>query len=266
MQRALENLMAKLAFGPEVAVDDDGAFNQLAQRCGLSDTDREFLIDTDRERLFVYRELIQGTLFEALRATIPRSVARLGNRLDPAMARFLSERGPQTHYLRDVTIEFLEFSLESFEQNPEIPDYIPDLARHEWSQILVGSMQAQPQDHVVGELALEQPVVFIEAARLMTYRFAVHELPEDLEDRQEPQRRPTTLLVYRNPEHEVRYLSLSPLAADILSRLLHQKIALGEAITQACAANHQEVSQTVIDGSAKLLADLAERGVLLGSQ
>ncbi len=92
-------------------------------------------------------------------------------------------------------------------------------------------MQARPIGDEPGELSLDAPVAFVEAVRLMRYDYALHELSEDVADRTEPTRRPTALFVYRNPEHEVRYLELTPLARAIIERLLDGQ-ALGAAITR----------------------------------
>jgi hypothetical protein len=72
------------------------------------------------------------------------------------------------------------------------------------------------------------------------------------------------LFVYRSPEHEVRYLRLSPLAAAILDHLHGRRATLREAMSAASAELGCALSEQVLQGAAQLLADLAERGALLG--
>ena len=79
----------------------------------------------------------------------------------------------------------------------------------------------------------------------------------------EPTRREVALLVYRSPEHEVRYLELTPLAAGIIERLL-VGLTLERAVREAAAAEQAELTEAVLSGAAALLADLAERGVVWG--
>jgi hypothetical protein len=69
--------------------------------------------------------------------------------------------------------------------------------------------------------------------------------------------------VYRSPEHDVRYLELSPLAHDILRRLLGSD-ALGVAVRDAAASAGSALTEAVVAGAARLLADLADRGVIRG--
>jgi hypothetical protein len=261
VQAALESAFRELAFGPEI----DGAeeLGAWLARHGFEAHDAE-AIRAEWQRLGVYRRLMRHNLFEAIEIAIPRVVARLGSVFGEYFDRFLAERGPRTHYLRDVTRELLDFCEPLWRDDPRVSSYMLDLARHENAQIEIGAMQTRPPDNVPTELTLEQPVVFIEAARLMRYGHAVHRLSDSLDDRSEPSQQPTAILVYRNPEHEVRYLELTPLAAAILERLLAGE-ALGAAITSACAASGSALDASVIEGTARLLADLAERGALLGA-
>ncbi|HSO39582.1 MAG TPA: hypothetical protein VLT33_43950 [Labilithrix sp.] len=80
-----------------------------------------------------------------------------------------------------------------------------------------------------------------------------------------PEQRAASLLVYRDAEHKTRFLDLSPLAAEILERLF-AGTALAAAMTEACAASGQPLDNAVLAGAATLLADLGERGVLLGAR
>ena len=112
-------------------------------------------------------------------------------------------------------------------------------------------------------LALEQGVALSEALRLVRYRHAVHELPADEADRSVPRQRDVALLVYRSPEHDVRYLELSPLAHGIVQRILAGE-TLAASVQGAAAAEGAPLTEAVLSGAARLLADLAERGVVFG--
>jgi hypothetical protein len=92
-----------------------------------------------------------------------------------------------------------------------------------------------PRGHVPAPLSLAQGVELSAALRLVQYRHAVHELPADEACRTPPDERAVSLLVYRSPEHEVRYLELTPLARGILERLLAGD-SLGGAVQAAATA------------------------------
>jgi hypothetical protein len=259
MQQALEGLFAELVLGPALSRAE---LLELTRKHGLDRADADALCESF-DRLLVYRELVQSNLREAVQLSIPRSMARLGALFDEYLARFLVERAPRTHYLRDVTSELLEFCRPLWSADARVPGYLGDLALHEALHIEVSALPSLPRGHVAAPLALEQGVELGAALRLVRYRYAVHELAADETDRSVPAEREVLLLVYRSPEHEVRYLELTPLAHAIVERLLDGE-SLGDALTLATAACATELTEAVLSGAAALLADLAERGVVWG--
>ena len=87
--------------------------------------------------------------------------------------------------------------------------------------------------------------------------------PADEDGDGAPARRDVQLLAYRDAEHVVRWLELTPLAAAVLERLVAGE-PLGAAVEHACQA-HRVAPAAVLPDVARLLADLGERGVLLGA-
>jgi hypothetical protein len=259
MQPALEAVFAELLLGPAPSRAD------LAEACSrhaMSPADTLALTE-GFERLLVYRDLVRGNLREAVELSIPRSIARLGSLFDEYFDRFLSERAPHTHYLRDVTTELLEFCLPLWRNDARVPTYLGELAMHESLHIEVSASPTLARGHVAAPLALDQGVELSAALRLVRYRHAVHELPEAETDRSEPAERGVALLAYRSPEHDVRYLELTPLAHGIVQRLLADD-TLAQAVQGAAAEAASPLTEAVLSGAARLLADLAERGVVWG--
>ena len=263
MQEALESALAELTLGPGIAADDQASIDAWLARHRVSEPDARALA-RDFPRLLVYRELVRGTLREALHATIPRTLARLGESFESYFAQFLEVSPPVTRYLRDLTPQFLRFALERWARDANIPAYLADLARHEALQVEVASLLALPKDHVPAELSLEHGVEFIDAVRLVHYTWAVHRLPDDESSRALPEQSGVSLLVYRSPEHDVRYLELGSFAHALLSGLLHEKLSLQAALLSAAERSGLPLDDELLTRSARLLADLAERGALLG--
>jgi uncharacterized protein len=259
MQRELESLVAELVLGPAPSRE---SLLALCRKHDVDPADTAALTES-LERLAVYRDLVRGNLREALQLSIPRSIARLGPLFDEYFDRFLCERAPRTHYLRDVTSELLEFCAPQWPHDARVPGYLYELALHESLHIEVSALPSLPPGHVAAPLSLEQGVELCLALRLVHYRHAVHELPADEADRALPAARDVSLLVYRSPEHDVRYLELTPLACAIVERLLAGD-NLGSAVQSAAARVGAALTEAVLAGAAKLLADLAERGVVRG--
>ena len=263
MQRALESALAELTLGPEIAPGDALAISAWLARNEVTGDDARAL-QRDFPRLLVYRKLVRRNLRGALESTIGRSMARLGARFDADFDEFLRLTPPVTRLLKDVTPRFLEFALPRWQADASVPAYLPDLARHEALQIEVATLLARPKENVPAELSLDESVEFIDATRLVHYDWAVHRLPEDEASRVVPEHAAVSLLAYRSPEHEVRYLELGPFAAAVLSDLLVERRTLAAALTGASSRLGLALDDDLLNASARLLAELADRGALLG--
>ncbi|AUX25001.1 hypothetical protein SOCEGT47_055420 [Sorangium cellulosum] len=278
LQRALQRT---------VSAEDGGAIaadpRAWLERAGLTGPDLEAMAALPPGRLLLYRRLVRRGLTGAIRAEIPRTAARLGARFEADVARFFEEELPRSRYLRDVAFEFVAFAAPRWAEDPDVPSYLADLARHELVALAVACAEPDGAETVTPgasgpgasgpgtsgpgasgeELSLDRGARFQRAATLVRHEHAVHRLSADEAARDVPAREPVSLLAYRDAEHEVRYLELTPLAAEILGRLLAGE-ALGEAVVAGCAAQEHPVDGPVLESTAALLGDLAERGVLLG--
>lgn len=260
---AIEAAIAELVLGAPLALDDDAGLRGLFERHRVANADQAALLAADRARLFVYRELVQHTLADAVERACPRAVARLGARFETDFAAFLAERGPRSRYLRDVVGEWLDFTEPRWHADPTVPPYLAELARFEALQVELAARATNTEPPPELELSLEARLRFTEAQQLLRLQFALHELPEAPSAQTVPERRPTRLLVYRDDAHELRTLELTPFAAELVERLL-TAVPLGRALQEAASATETLLDGAVIERAARLLADLAERGVVLG--
>jgi hypothetical protein len=238
-----------------------------AARFGISAEDLAAMTAKPR-RLGLYRRLVRANLLGVTAQMMPRTRARLnaeGEAFDASFDAFLAEAAPTTHYLRDVPLEFLTWVGPRWESDAKLPFYAKDLARHELVHFQIAAAPPLTSPPAVADLALDKRLVFTPARRLMNYASAVHTLPDALEDRSEPERRRVSLLVYRDGENTVRLLELTPLAAVIADRLL-AGLPLGEAVAEACQTSQTPLTPDVLASTAQMLADWAERGVLLGAE
>ena len=255
---ALGRTVTDPAAGAALAADARG---WLAAQ-GLAAEDVEVLAGYPPRRLGVYRDLVHRGIAGALRIQMPRTARRLGARLDDEVARFCALALPRSHYLRDAPRELVERLGPSWREDPSLPPFLADLARHELSAYEVAA--APPREAGVDRDALDlgRPVVLDAAVRLLRYDFPVHRLEGD-EGAVEPA--PTRLLASRDAEHEPRWLELSPFGAALVERLVAGE-ALGAAVQAACDAVSIVLDEATLGRVSALLADLAERGALLGAR
>jgi hypothetical protein len=205
-------------------------------------------------RVAIYRRLVRNTLGDVVGKLLERTRREMGVSFDEAFARWLDERGPRTHFLRDVPHELVAWAT-PFWRDLGVPAWMIDLARHEMTSFGVSSAPHLPELRAE-EVSLDRGLLLTNLARIERYAFAVHE------DASPPFERPVALLYYRDSEHLLRVLELSPLAAAILECA---RLPLRDAIAQGCEATAVPMNDDTLASIARLLADLGERGVLLGA-
>ena len=262
LQRAIADACLQAGAGEALA----GDLRAFLEQRGVAAEDVEAIVAAPA-RLAVYRSLVRNGLASVVVRMLPRTRARLNaamqDRFDADLGVFLDEVAPRTHYLRDVPAEFFAWAAPRWRGDTVVPEYLVDLAAHELAQFAVGAAASSRAPERPAEVALDRPLAFAESMRLVAYAWAVHELPADEDATGAPPRRDAQLLAYRDAAHVVRWLELTPLAAAVLRHLAAGE-ALGDAVEHACATHGVAPAGALAD-IARLLADLGERGVLLGA-
>jgi hypothetical protein len=258
LERAIADACLGASTGERLATDLRG----FLEGHGVAAEDVDAILAAPH-RLAIYRSLVRNGLEGVVARMLPRTRARMDaacpGRFDADVARFLDEVGPRTHYLRDVPHELYAWARPRWAGDAVVPAYLPDLAAYELACFGVSAAEDRPEG-APGEIAPDRPVAFDGSARLLRLGWAVHELADDTTT-DVPARRDVRLLAYRDAEHAVRWLELSPLAAAIVGRLV-----AGEPLQAAVARACEDHGAAAPGDVARLLADLGARGVLLGSR
>ena len=121
-------------------------------------------------------------------------------------------------------------------------------------------------------LDMERPPILAPAHRLLELDYPVHRVATDGTGRPAAAA-PASLCLYRDPSsHEVETLELTPVAATLLGAIDAQSnepptraATLAELVRRAAGAHHVPIDVAFVEALSTLLADLTERGVLLGS-
>lgn len=206
----------------------------------------------------IYGRLILERTISAVEATLPRT-ARLVGRANVAAwsALFLAREGSRSPYFRHVSGELVRWCIDQgfFDDGPAS---WKDAARFE---LACFEVNISPLDEPAAALplALDRPVRLTRAHALLGCDHGVH---LDLEH---PPEGRVELLIHR--DHETRrvvHRELSTAAACVLRRLaatLTLRRGIEEGLEEAAAP----CSDAVLGEIAHLLADLAERRVVLGA-
>jgi len=211
-------------------------------------------------RLLMYRKMVHNRLRGVVEDFLPRTAEQLGKaRMRAELAAFMAERAPRSVYFREVPGEFLDWAVPRWRADPGLPPFLVDLARHEWLDGEVSHTVGGGEPGSDVPLAVDLPVQLDGSVRLRRYDFAVQRSDDP------PAREPTAILAYRDRESlRVRLLELTPRAAAVCARLLAGE-TLQAALTGACTDLGEAMDDEFLAAMASFLADLGERGVLLGA-
>lgn len=266
IQRALSRLIVDLDGEPGTGAE----LSEFLRERGVGPGAVASLAGVDPERWRVYRQLIRRQVRGVLADLLPRTAAARGQALFDADAdAWLAELGPRSRLLRDLPGEFAawatpRWSIEHVpEDMPRAPAWLGDLARHELLTHEVGAAPLRPPADP-RPFALDARLEFDPSARLGRFDFAVHERADEPDA--VPRREPTALLLYRDREHAVRTLHLSPLGEALLDALLVRGTTVEEAVREAAAATASALDGELLGRVSVLLADLGERGAVLGAR
>lgn len=221
------------------------------------------------ERWQVYRRMVRARFAETIEHGFERLVAIVGrDHIRAIIWRFLAEEPPRSQYLRDVPGEFLRF----FERRASVlarahglPPYALDLARFEWAELETAYGFEELGAADVAPLEMSHVAILSPAHRLVDVDYPVHRLGTDGGDvTLAPE--PFSLCLYRDPKtHEVAVLELTPVTARMLALMEQRTMSLTEVVQKAAAACGTVVDVVFVEALSAVLADLIERGVLLGS-
>jgi hypothetical protein len=222
----------------------------------------------------VYRRMVRVRLAENVEHGFERLAQIVGaERFRALVDRFLAEDPPRSNYLRDVPAEFLRFfeaNVDELTRDFALPAYARDLARFEWSELETAYSHEETSARRVGPFDMDRVAVLSPALRLMDLAYPVHHLGTEAGPALAPDApldpAPFSLCLYRDAKtHDVTALELTPVTASMLRLVQRGDLTLTEVVRKAAAAVGVTVDVAFVEALSTLLADLIERGVVLGS-
>ena len=250
------------ADAPAKLQDDVEAFLREA---GVEGEDLEQMASLGAQRIEAYRALVHNRIRNTVDDFIPRCADRLGlDRLGADVAAFMDERAMQSPYLRDIPNEFVSWALPRWERDPEVPAYLPDLARHELLRLDVKNSPKGGESPTEEKIDLEKPILVEGSAVVMRYAYAVHKLPRARTDRTEPEQEDTCLIAFRGQDQKTHYIDCKPWVAALIEGLIGGK-TLKQSLFGALESVGMELNDDILSRTAVVLADFSDQGLLLGA-
>lgn len=213
----------------------------------------------DDHRLGIYRALLFNNLLGLLGNGFPVCVQLLGEAAWTALVRrFYAGHRAQTPLFTELAAEFVQW----LQDHPTLPHpALAELAHYEWVETALYQLDAHPLPASPGLDPLHAALQRSPLAWPLLYHWPVHRLGSD-DAPQHPGAEPTGLLVRRDPDGQVRFATISPLAAQLLDRIGQQPGQTGGDYLRALADAHGLAAQDLLGPGAALLHQFHGSGVI----
>jgi hypothetical protein len=233
---------------------------QRAFTAHLRDPDRFAAPDgMDPRRLGVYQRLVFNNVLGVIGNGFPVCVQLLGDAAWATLVRrFLASHPAQTPLFTELAAEFVQW----LQHQPTLPHpALAELAHYEWVETALYQLDAPPFPSTPGLDPMHAALQRSPLAWPLLYRWPVHRLGTDDAPAQ-PGPEPTGLLVRREPDGQVRFAAVSPMAAQLLELIGQHPGSTGTTYLEQLAQAHGMASDSLLLPGAALLRQFRDSGVI----
>jgi hypothetical protein len=220
-------------------------------------------------RMQIYRNLFYNNVRSLLSWNFPVLRKIYSNDDWSQLVRdFYIEHRARTPLFPELPREFLQYVQEQRQDRDGDPPYLLELAHYEWAELALSLDEAELDDVEAdpkGDLLKGIPVIS-PLAWPLSYTFPVHRIGPDFQPT-EPSEEATHLIVYRNRQDEIKFMKLNVVSALLMQFLKDETDRTGhDLLNEIVEALKHPKPEVVFEGGKKLLQDLFEREVILGTR
>jgi hypothetical protein len=217
-------------------------------------------------RMKVYNELLFNNLEGFLLACFPVLRKILGKRRWTRLVReFFAEHRCRTPFFRQIPDEFIQYLQSERDEHETDPAFLRELAHYEWIELVLSVSNKEPSDAIDpdGDLLDGKPALNPVLA-LLHYSYPVHRIGSRFKP-EAPSDQPTHLLVFRDPEFEVRFIELNRVSARLVELMESDRVT-GRSALEAIAQELKHPSPaTVLESGLGILRELRTMHAILGT-
>ncbi|WP_213995696.1 putative DNA-binding domain-containing protein [Arsukibacterium sp.] len=220
-------------------------------------------------RLKVYRELFFNNVKGFLDTAFPVLKTLYSEQNWTALARqFFSNYACHSPYFLHIAEQFATF-LQDYQPTAADPPFLAELAHYEWAELYIATLTSEQQLPALSQAELASDALsstrlqLSELAMLCAYQYPVQQICVDFQPAEPTQ--PVFFLLYRNSEHEVKFVQLNQATLLLLNTLAEQPGLTFNALIQALSPQLPGLTeQQLQQGALPLLQDLAGKGAICG--
>ncbi|MEK6807040.1 MAG: putative DNA-binding domain-containing protein [Pseudomonadota bacterium] len=224
--------------------------------------------DIEPRRMKIYADLFYNNVEGFLASGFPVLRKLTPDTRWHAMARdFFSRHQSHTPLFHRIAEEFLKYLDEERGEVAGDPAFLRELAHYEWVELALSVAEdkltpehADPNGNLMSGVPVASPLAWT-----LAYEFPVHRLAPDFQPTA-PAGAPTFLIVYRTLSDEVKFMEINAVTARLME-LIAESPDAGRALLERVAAELKHPQpQAVVSEGEKILNDLHQRGIILGTK
>ena len=220
-------------------------------------------------RMSIYRELLYNNIEGFITSAFPVLREIYNDENWQTMVRdFFANHQSLSPYFLKISQEFLHYLEYERTPQPEDPAGLLELAHYEWVEMAlhVSDESIDLSDIDANGDLMKQTPVFSPLAWPLVYQFPVHEMGPDNLPETAPEQA-TYLVVYRNRNDKVKFLSINPVTARLISLLEENAGFSGaQAIERICEEMKHPNPEVVLQGGKAALEQLQAHGIIVGTR
>ena len=167
----------------------------------------------EARRLQIYQDLIYNNIEGFISGGFPILRSLYADDDWHALVRlFIDGHRCKSPYFLEISQEFLRFLNEGYEMRESDPAFMAELAHYEWVELALDVSEDVLPPLTEGDVLAGIPS-WSPLAWLLSYSFPVHQIGPSFRPSEPGD--PTFLIVYRNPEDEVRFMALNAATARL---------------------------------------------------
>jgi len=242
---------------------------QMAFAAHIRNPDSEVAPDgVEDRRMKIYRELFFNNISSMLSSNFPVLRGIYDDQNWQRLIRdFYSEHRCRTPLFPELAKEFLRYLQDIRGQRPADPAFLLELAHYEWVELALALDERELDDVPAdrdGDL-LEGIPMLSPLAWPLGYHFPVHQIKPDFQPTEAPAQA-SHILVYRNRQDTVKFMLLNEVTRFLLEIMQEDDGSSGKELLRKVATTiHHPDPERMIPAGARLMEDLRQKDVLLGT-
>lgn len=215
----------------------------------------------EERRLKVYRELVYNNIEGFISSGFPvlRSLYA-ADQWRELVRDFVAVHRCATPYFLEISQEFIRFLTEDFSPRDCDPPFIAELAHYEWVELALDVSEEDPPPLPRHLDPLRAVPRWSPVAWLLSYAWPVHRIGPAF--RPQAASEPTFLLVYRNREEAVEFMTLNPATARLAELLRDNDGHTGDELLQQLAGELGAEVDAIRSFGADQLNQFARRAII----